>query len=144
MTEEKADWFIYTEGGSWGHPIGHGRLVRNLTYEEVQKEAFKQVKGEFMEDGFLSGQYDDLSYNLKNEHKEEGCKEELESTLEYIQENCWIIKISSAENIPVRGPLELMVKEIEDWEQEQKEREVEEEKERLRRLMEKYPDIAKE
>ena len=144
MTEEKADWFIYTQGDSWGHPIGYGQLVKNITHKEAKKIAFKYLKGDFMDEGLLANQYDGLSYNLKNEHKDEGCKEELEDTLSLIEENCWIIKVSSAENIPVRPVIEEFVKEVEDWEEKQKEREVEEEKERLRRLMEKYPDIAKE
>ena len=144
MTEEKADWFIYTEGDSWGHSVGYGQLVKNATHEEAKKIAFNQLKSEFMDEGSLNHQYDDLSYFLKKEHEDEGCKEELEDNLSLIEEGCWIIKVSSAENIPVRPVIEEFVKEVEDWKEKEKERQVEEEKERLRRLMEKYPDIAKE
>lgn len=139
---EKADWFVYTEGDSWGHPVGYGQLLKDMTIEEVRKFAFKQMKAELSEEGALNGQTDDLLYLLGEESENDDSKEELESTMNYIQERCFILKVGSSEPIPVRPALESLRDDIQDWQQKEQEQRERTEKAQLKQLMQKYPELT--
>lgn len=143
MSEEKHNWFIYVEGESWGHPIGWGRVYENITLEEARKIAFKNLMGEFGDEGSLSGRADDLLYLMKEAASNPDAQKELEGDLEWLDERCQIIQIASIENLPALPVLEQLQKDTEEWKLQMEKQREEEERRTLQRLQNKYPDLKK-
>lgn len=133
---EKHNWFVYIEGSDRGHPIGYGRLLTDLTEEEAKIKASKFLENDLRHDEGCVGHGFESVMNDETYAPDK---------LDDIQNKTYLIKVSSAEHIPVMPIVEKFKMEIKESIEKERQRKlkkqlqkIESEKRLYERLKKKY------